>query len=657
MTGAAAAYVLGAFFVSFFTDTRTLLSVCSAIVIGLLISFGKQFKSKDYTVIAVFFALGLMVCGIYTAFCYNPVTAYNGQVCSFSGEITEMHSYGDSSSYILDGVINGKQKARITYYGDALDAEYGDVISIENCELDMQRSDFLFDSERYYKADGIFLRANNAEDVTLEHRHSRSIKNALMNHRDRMVRKFVSTLGNDNGGFLSGMVFGSSENVDSSIKTAVYRCGFGHILAVSGLHVSIIAFVLLFILKKLHVNRYVGFVAANLLIFALIIMAESPLSAIRAAIMTNFLMAARLFRRQNDVATSLSGAVLLICIAQPFSVLSAGFQMSVAGTFGIGIAAPYLTEKLPNSFLFQKLLRPLAAALITTLTVFPLSVYYFGETSLISPVMNVLIVPLCSVAMIVGVLYVLTNGILPVLSIAGAIIDFVLYISDKASHFHWTYLASDESMIITSSFGLAAITIIICVLAENRLLTSVVGLLSCAVIFIESTFLNISFNRGFRVAVLGRDNNAAVVITNKGYCEIIDMSGNASNADYVRKYLSVNGIERVDSLVLTKNGIEQTDAYFEALTFTEISYVRRFDDNTFEHDIYDCKIALSPDILSICYKDKTVNVLAKESYGLKGSCYYYGCRRYKETNGRILDSDTNNFELVPSETGFTEWRL
>lgn len=661
MTGAAAAYVLGAFFVSFFTDAHALVPLCSVIAVCIFMCAAKGFKSKDFSVLSIFFTIGLTVCGMYTAFCYNSVTAYNGQTCSFSGRITEIHDYGESSSYVIKGRINGDQSAAVTYYGDSLDADYGDTISIASCVMNIPRSDFLFDSEGYYKANGIFLSANKAEGVTLERNNSRLIKNALMDYRDRMAAKFVDTLGRDCGGFLSGMVFGCGENVDSSIKTAVYRCGFGHVLAVSGLHVSIIAFVMLFILKRLRVNRYVRFAAVDLMIIALIIMADAPLSAIRAAIMTNFLMAAGLFRRQNDVASSLSGAVLLICVFQPFSIFSAGFQMSVAGTFGIGIAAPYLTERLPDDMFSQKIIRPFAAALITTVTVFPLSIYYFGETSLISPVMNVLLVPLCSAAMIAGVLYVMSGGLLPVLKISGALIDFVLYVSDKASHFRWSYLASDEPMIMITAYGCACIIAVICVMTGSRLLTAAVGMLSCAVIFIESAFIGMDFYREPHIAVLGRDSNAAVVLTYNGWCEVIDLSGSASNANYVRKYLSVNGIDRIDSLVLVKNSFEQTEKYFEALTFTDIDYIYRADNNTYEQSISgtnECEVTLSAGALSIRYKNDSVNFLPSARDDAEGICYYYGYQYYNELSGCILDSGTNNIELVPDEDGrFFERRL
>ncbi len=666
MTGAAAAYVSGLFFVSFFTDIRKLLLFAAAIMVTLLICRLRGLKRADIAYLSVFFAVAVVAGAAYHTFCYQRVTSYIGETVSYSGEVKERRDYdGYKSSYILDGKINGTQHAKMTYFGETLKAVRGDTISFESCVPTAPDSDYLFDSKAYYKSEGIFLSAEKVTGISVTENHSDVIKNLLIEYREMMKSKFRITLGSDCGSFLAGMVFGDRRNIDDSIKTAVYRCGIGHVLAVSGLHISIIAFAFMTLFSYLHVNRFVSFGAVNLLMLALVIMAETPLSAVRALIMTNFLMTAQLFRRQTDGMTSLSGAVLLICLFQPFAIFSAGFQMSVAGTFGIGVAAPYFVKDMPSDSQLQRFTRMTVTMLVTTLMVFPLSILYYDETSLISPIMNVLIVPLCSVSMLIGIVFILTGGLIPILEIAGLLIHIVLFISDRTSQLRGTYIASGERTVAILAFAGAAMVAAIHAIYMNRRLTAAAATIACTVIFVSSAISGYIRRNTLTVAVLGRGANAAIVVTYDGYADIIDLSGHYKTPRYVRKYLMSTGCCNVSSLVLTENAPSQYTAYLDALDFTDVNNicmsgsdevmdeVKCYGDNGYDMDIGVCKVSCRDDIFTVDYNGDRYNFMKSGTESVDGICVYYGRKKDapSESNSIYLSKENNNFEIIPKGNG------
>ena len=305
------------------------------------------------------------------------------------------------------------------------------------------------------------------------------------------------------------------------------------------------------------------------LLLFMVTLANYPVSAVRAAIMMNFVYAARLFRRQNDTFNALAGAVLLICVIQPYVIYDEGFILSVAGTFGIGVAAPCLTKDMPRDSFAQKALISLSTMLCTNVFVFPFSLLFFDETSLISPVTNILLVPLCSVSMAAGLLYALTGGVVDVLVVSDVINGFILNISDFFARISFTHFSCGSRIVI---YGLLICVVIVgfsFAVFRSRRFTCIITAAAFVFLFIGAGIERTRRNDSIIVAVLGRGRNAAVVVSCHGSAHIVDLSGNYRSSAYVRKYLTRNGIERVEDIILTNRIQSSYASYSNELGFVE----------------------------------------------------------------------------------------
>lgn len=638
MIGAAASYMAGLFFASFFTVKATLVIFLAMIAAALYVTRRCGFKKADHLIMAAFFIAAASVFQIYSSVRYAPAVAMDGKSGSFCGEVTEVVRYDrESSSYILDGKINGDISARVGFYSSSSEADYGDIISIEGCDFSRPSKDYLFDSERYYMSDGVFLTIGSPESVSVEKRSSYSLRKRITEYRERIISDFRISLGADSGDLLAGMVFGEKRSMDENIKTAVYRSGIGHMLAVSGLHVSIAVLVLMSLLSLCHVNKFAALALMELLLIFLTAMANYPVSAIRAAVMMNFLYSARLFRRQNDSFNSLSAAVLLICIFQPYAVYDEGFILSVAGTFGIGVFAPYMTKDMPRERTYQRILYNIAVMLCTSLCVFPFSLMYFDETSLVSPITNVVIVPLCSVSMVAGLIYGLTGGIVDLLPVSKAINEFVLTASHRLANIRVTHFSCDSKALIGGLMICTFITVWAAAFFRSRKIISASASLSLVFLFVSSGAERIINSSELTVAVLGKGNNAAVVVSRNGSADIIDLSGNYRSAAYVRKYLMRNGIDSVDIAVITKNVQSGFASYAKKMEFVDIGKWLICGDSS---------IPLSTSE-SLLYFDDEVNI-DRSSHSVD---FYRGCLTVSSENGEIVFSDGGSETI--SETGVT----
>ena len=673
MISAAAAYMAGLFFASFFTVPVLLITFSTMLAAALVIVRKYGARKGDYTVLGVFFAAAVCIFSAYSAIRYYPAVAMDGKSESFKGEVSDVVRYeGGSASYTLSGRINDDISAKVSFYSSSCEADYGDIISIESCNFSKPSKDYLFDSERYYKSEGVFLSVENAEGVSVEKRDSRRLKRLIADYRENIIFDFRTELGKDSGDLLAGMVFGEKRDMDVNMKTAVYRSGIGHMLAVSGLHVSVAVFVLMTLLSSMRANRYVSFAAMELILIFLTAMADYPVSAVRAAIMMNFMYAARLFRRQNDTFNSLAGAILLICLFQPYSVYDEGFILSVAGTFGIGVFAQYMTKDMPKETTIQKLIKSFAVMLCTTVCVFPFSVLFFDETSLISPLTNIIVVPLCSLSMVIGLVYALTGGVFDLLPVSKMINDVILNVSDRLAHIRWTHFSCDSKAIVSGLLICTFMTVVAAALFRSRRFISVWISLSLAAMFIGSGVLRIMKNSVLTVAVLGKGNNAAVVVCRDGCADIIDLSGNYRSAAYVRKYLMRNAISTAENTVLTAKVQSAYAAYDNELEYTNVGKWLIFSDTDIagisEVNVvyfYDKELLISHDDFCIRYGggiltvgDENSNIaFAKYSdiIAADGDIKVCWGKASKDADrnmdNMIFLDDENNFEIVLSGKG------
>lgn len=660
MIGAAAAYLAGLFFASFFTGIK----FAAVLLLIFMLVIIKGIKGRDLMMLFVCFSCAFIISKTYGHFYHDRIVSRSGSSGNFEGRIVGIENYaGDLSLYTLKGDLDGVPGVKVTYLGSGLNVEYGDIMHLKGCTFSEYKNDYVFRNKDIFMAEGIFLSAEYPESAELEHTNSRPVKNALVRYREKMISRFRSSMDGETGDFIGAMVFGEKRGFDPATRTSLYRTGVGHVMAVSGLHVSVIAIMLMTLFKRFRLGRVLPFILMNIFMFLFISMAEWPVSAIRASIMVDFVYSAQIFRRQSDTCNSLAAAVLIICIANPYAVYSSGFLLSVTASFGIGVFGPYMTKNFTES----KFAKSAVIMICTSLCVFPLSMKFFGETSLISPVTNLLFLPLCSAALVLGAVFVMTGGVLPVLGFAELLLRPVLAASEIISRYSLTYFCfpGENSAIIILAF--AAAVIAVHVVFGRRALTALAMATAFGAVMICSAISSKSINESLRIAFLGRGRNTAAIITYNGRARIFDIGGYYNAPVYVRKYLGENGISVADSIVLTKNEPSQYSAYISGLkpVIVEKWYTA---DDIFVYGSTNISaagdgISFSVDSLEIAYygselnADLAGNVISVKPSGNKGSLIVSGdamnCSILidRDENGGI-----NNFEITLFEDGRYKFR-
>lgn len=555
---------------------------------------------------------------------------YAGQGAEFTGEVTELSHYQSNyTGYVLTGYFAdnpGSDKIKIHLFCEDQNADYGDSMTIYGIP-ERIRGNYIFDSEAYYQAKHIFLEFNFQTEIldVDPSRKSSSLQNlvyAIYRWRSIMTERLQARMSQETGGFLTGMLFGDKSGIDSHTKKALYRMGIGHILAVSGLHLDFLAMCLGFVLQKCKAGRKLTFVVTGIACGLFAICAGGTVSVKRACVMILISQSAKLCYRQPDTLNSLAIAILLLGLENPFVIRSAGFWLSCAGAFGIGVVADYMTRpeksgdlkntensgnlqkisgKIPGKFL-RIILKNIISFWWVFLVILPVSVFYFDEISLISPLSNLLLVPVCMVMLCLGAIAVCFGGVgFPAelcCSVADVLGKFILNISDRLAGLPWTHVSLHSDIL---KFLILAGTVFVImghVLLRDRKFTNFCVILAlvttCGLVSLEDALQT----QELKIAILGEGTHCAVVVRDQTEAIIFDMSGHVGNAEMVSAYLEETGTEQLREIYCNKPGEKILHAYREALPglSSEDYYLRKKPDSGTDADL-DYQIAETQEIL------------------------------------------------------------
>ena len=218
---------------------------------------------------------------------------------------------------------------------------------------------------------------------------------------DRMKEILRNCVPEDAAAFAQSLLLGDTSGLDYETKTSLSVSGIRHIVAVSGLHVGVLCAGIWFLTRK---RRWLTVLVGLPVLALFAAMVGFTPSVCRACLMAGLMMVSGAVRREYDGLTELSFAVLVLLFLNPFGVQGAGFQLSVLSVLGILLFKNALSRRFRQRFpglYANRLLRWAPESLSVTLSAMSLStpaaVYYFGVLSLVSPIANLLCLPLVSV--------------------------------------------------------------------------------------------------------------------------------------------------------------------------------------------------------------------------------------------------------------------
>lgn len=195
------------------------------------------------------------------------------------------------------------------------------------------------------------------------------------------------------------MLLGEKSGLDEEVRLRYQMAGMVHILAISGLHISVLGMGLFSLLKKLSFgNGWAGFLSLSV-ILQYGMLTGSSVSAMRAVCMFVLAVGARILGRSYDFLTALAVSAILLLLDTPAYLYSSSFLLSFGAVTGLGIVAPALNRLVGSERAWVKTLLSSFAVQLTTL---PVLLRMYGEVSVLGIVLNLAVLPTVSVVLICG---------------------------------------------------------------------------------------------------------------------------------------------------------------------------------------------------------------------------------------------------------------
>ena len=479
--------------------------------------------------------------------------------------ITELESIRPVNSTALQP-RNGR--IRLSWYGkDAPDLKAGNKVKLV-VKL-KPPSGFMnpggFDLEKWFAQKRIVATGyvrNRSFDVersvlTRNSASLSSIRNVLQRKLLQASESYSSS------GIIVALAVGDRSGITPALWDSFISTGTNHLLAISGLHISLVAGAFALLAQALW--RYSGLSAystrrASALVIALCAafcyaaMAGFSVPTVRALMMFAVLVCLLLLRRHQRRTQSLAIALIVVCIVDPLSVLSPGFWMSFAAVAVLF----FVFSNVQDDSRMSLIARVLRGHVLISVGLYPLTVFFFGQASLVSPLANLFVTPLVGMLITPLVFFaaMLVFVSIPMASVVLFFVDCLLRVAVTLLEILST---SPYAMVKVAGFSgfalsLAAVSAMLMLLPVTRSVRvlSLVLLLPLVLPVQEEPLQEGDYS----VAVLDVGQGTSVVVRTAGHTLVYDtgdqFSEKFSAADAVLlPYLRSKSLSRINALIVS----------------------------------------------------------------------------------------------------------
>lgn len=403
--------------------------IVACIVLGiialfcLVLSFATDIKKVFLILFITAVFLGGLTINISFAV-YSTNLTSNYETAEISARIKGVNSYYSDSGeiesmrIIVDNVmINGELINGSAYLYTQNTTEYYEIGqellingSLNQLDFEVTDSKFMskFNDGIYYYISPSIIKKGDSNSLNRAEKVRRSVYNKLSKSFDARI-----------AGFCYSMLFGDKSYIFREDIENFQATGTAHVFAVSGLHVGVLAGVIILLLKKLKANnRIILIITTFFLVFYAFLASFSP-SVVRAGIMVIIMLIAKAIGRRNDILSTVCLTAFLTLLFCPFWLFDISFLLSFSAVFGIILLYNPISRLLKR---LKYLNKAIALNLSVNIGILPFVLLFFGSFSILTLPANLIIIPVISLVYILLILHLLCSFLLPFILIFGGII-------------------------------------------------------------------------------------------------------------------------------------------------------------------------------------------------------------------------------------------
>ena len=407
-------YVLGIFFCDLIPTSihQTVFLMSFALVFTMLSFFKVKIlkELKNYSLGFLFFSVG-----VFSHYWHSK----KSEIPNFQGKQTvvfqinkKLNSNKKYRKYEVWAKAEGNEINAILYVPKEekqLDFKNYYQTKVYINKVESPNNDFQFDYAKYLARKGIYYQSFATDEILETPKKTLTISEKIRQERLEILNTIDgSKLPKREREFLKGIILADRTEMDEEMVSDFSKSGLVHFLAISGTHLAIIFWLILYLLKPIFPAKFrkIPIVLSLLFIWSFTIFIDYGSSVVRSCLMITAYYSFVLLQRKPDLLHAMAIAGFAILIFDTHQVFDVGFQLSFIAVFGIFWLNEPILKNLPRpknkiqDFLFNVISVSLAAQIATL----PLVIFYFHQYSFLSIVANVIIVPFSEIIIIFSLL-------------------------------------------------------------------------------------------------------------------------------------------------------------------------------------------------------------------------------------------------------------
>lgn len=357
---------------------------------------------------SLFFILGFVH---LSNFNNKEIKKYINTDSIYIGKIVKKDEYEEYNSYVVKLLkVNSKNKTkkikdRIKISSEE-DISLGSIICFNNNlkEIKTNKNEKLFNYKTYMKTKNIFAKGFLKRSEIIKIRKNKSkLVDIKIKVKKYINNTFNTYLNEENAKLIKSIILADSKYLEKEERKLYNNLGLSHILAVSGLHISIISTTLIYILTKLNIHRDIKYMLVIIFLMLYGYIIDFQISIIRATTMLLLIYIAKILHKPWDIENNLYIAAFVSLVINPYNLFSVSFQLSYIATAGIVIIAKRIS--------YLKIIIPdiIVSYISVKIALLPIEIYYFNKIKLLSLFSNLIIVPIISLGLMLSFLLLITN--------------------------------------------------------------------------------------------------------------------------------------------------------------------------------------------------------------------------------------------------------
>ena len=452
---------------------------------------------------------------------------------------------------------------------------------------------------------------------------------SIINHLRTNINNYLTTI--DNTGYLKTFILGNKDTLDEEVMTSYQDNGLSHLFSISGMHINLLATLILYLLKKISYNNFYNYsiVLAFILFYAIII--NFGTSVIRTIVMFTLFTINKLFNIKIKSIDLMLLTLSIIIIFDPFIFHDIGFQFSYITSFTLIL----LSKKINNYHNY--FIKSLYTSFICTLVSLPICLANFYQVSIISIILNIIFIPLVSYIIFpLCIMSLILPFLLPILNL---FTTFLEKISLIANDIPYTKLILPKPSFILIVFYYFAIYLAL--YRTKYLLLFLILIISHKISIYLDPSMNIIFfdvGQGDSVLISYPYNQLNILIDTGG------LTNNTENYSITQNktipYLKSQGITQIDYLILSHGDYDHIGEGLNLVNNFKIKNVI-FNNDSYNNIEKELIKALQEKKIKYYQNIKELNTKSNKLYFLNNKLY-----DNENNNSNVIYFNYNNIKML-----------